>query len=59
MYEEDNATPVDDIKWSGDTPHPYQQTDQRTTCETLWLAQSSKGDYHDNMTGDLFTNMST
>jgi len=46
--------PVDDLKWNGDTPHPTPREDGKRTAECLWLAQSSSGDYHDNMTSDNF-----
>ena len=26
----------------------------KLTCETLWVAQSSSGDYHDNMNSEMF-----
>jgi transposase len=51
---DDNGKPVDDLKWKGDTPHPTPRTDGKLTCETLWLAQSSSGDYHDNMNSEMF-----
>jgi hypothetical protein len=51
---DDNGKPVIDLKWSGDTPHPTAQTDGKLTCETLWVAQSSSGDYHDNMNSEMF-----
>ena len=28
--------------------------DERISCETLWVAQSHSGDYHDNVTSDMF-----
>lgn len=54
LCELDNEKPVDDLKWKGDTPHPTPRIDGKLTCETLWLAQSSSGDYHDNMNSEMF-----
>ena len=51
---EDNTTPVDDLEWTGDTCHPKDRTDGKLTCKTLWVAQSHTGDYHDNMTSEMF-----
>ena len=48
---EETGYPVSDLTWSGDTPHP---SSNELTCETLWVANSHKGDYHDNMTSDIF-----
>eukprot|EP00957_Ditylum_brightwellii_P063930 4850094-Ditylum_brightwellii.AAC.2 len=31
-------------KWTGD----------KLTCETLWIANSHTGDYHDNMNSEMF-----
>ena len=45
--------PVCDLVWHGDTPHP-EKDPERLTCETLWLANSHKGNYHDNMTSEIF-----
>ena len=53
-YEADGQ-PVSDIKWTHDTPHPQNNRD-KLTCETLWLANSYTGDYHDNMKSDMFMN---
>jgi hypothetical protein len=53
LCELENGKPVDDLKWKGDTPHPTPRLDGKLTCETLWLAQSSSGDYHDNMNSHL------
>jgi hypothetical protein len=47
--KDDSGKPVDDLKWKGDTCHPTKRDDGKLTCETLWVAQSSSGDYHDNM----------
>ena len=48
------GVPVTDLKWKGDTPHPTPREDGKLTYETLWLAQSSSGDYHDNMNSEMF-----
>ena len=53
-YEENGVTPVCDIQWTGDTCHPEKRADGKITCETLWVAQSHTGDYHDNMNSDMF-----
>ena len=45
--------PVSDLVWHGDTPHP-EKDPERLTWETLWLANSHKGNYHDNMTSEIF-----
>ena len=52
--EEDGVTPIDDLKWKGDTCHPQKRSDGKLTWETLWVAQSHVGDYHDNMNSDMF-----
>ena len=45
----------DNLRWSGDTPHPDGDLpDGLTTSECLWLSNSSTGDYHDNMNGEMF-----
>ena len=56
LVERDDAgVPIDDLHWNGDTPHPGERdTGEKKTCETLWLAQSHTGDYHDNMNSDMF-----
>lgn len=46
--------PIDDLKWRGDTPHSTKQPDSKMTAELLWMANSSTGDYHDNMNSDNF-----
>jgi transposase len=51
---DENGMPVDDLKWNGDTCHPTPRADGKITCETLWVAQSSTGDYHDNMNSEMF-----
>ena len=54
MCERDNdGYPVSNLVWNRDTPHP-DKTCGKLTCETLWLAESHKGDYHDNMNSDIF-----
>ena len=58
---EPNGYPIDDLIWNGDTPHPMTPTsdidlltDVPCTCETLWVSDSSSGDYHDNMNNEMF-----
>ena len=51
---DDSGFPVTDLVSKGDTPHPQERIDGKLTCETLWCADSNKGDYHKNMTSDLF-----
>jgi hypothetical protein len=50
--------PVDDLQWNKDTPHLKETKDRKEgdlyTCETLWIATSKSGDYHDNMDSDMF-----
>jgi hypothetical protein len=41
---DEQGVPVDDLDWNGDTPHPVERPDGKLTCETLWMASSSKGD---------------
>ena len=50
---DENGYPVSDLLWKGDTPHPQKQL-EKLTCETLWLANSNAGDYHNNMNSDMF-----
>jgi hypothetical protein len=52
--KDDSGKPVDDLTWKGDTCHPTKRDDGTLTCETLWIAQSSHGDYHDNMNSEMF-----
>lgn len=54
LVERINGIPVDDLEWKGDTPHPKKRTDGKVTCELMWKASSSSGDYHDNMNSDMF-----
>ena len=54
LCERLNGIPVDDLAWNGNTPHPTNREDGLITCETLWLANSSEGDCHDNMDSDNF-----
>ena len=44
---------MSDLEWNGDTPHP-KKDERKLTAETLWLANSHKGDYHNNMASDIF-----
>ena len=53
-YEEDGVTPLSDLKWTGNTCHPETRPDGKLTCETLWVAQSHTGDYHNNINSDMF-----
>ena len=46
--------PIDELNWVKDACHPRPRLDGKTTCETLWVAQSHSGDYHDNMTSSIF-----
>lgn len=45
-----------EISWTGDTPHPSVVVPDggAPTAELIWKAQSSTGDYHDNMDGQMF-----
>ena len=54
LCERIDGIPVDDLTWTGDTPHPEPREDGKVTAELLWLAQSSTGDYHDNMNSEMF-----
>lgn len=54
LVERINNKPIDDLVWKQDTPHPTQRIDGLLTCELLWKASSSSGDYHDNMNSDMF-----
>jgi hypothetical protein len=46
---------VDDLDWTGDILYPRGTRDKgKVTCKTLWLANSKAGNYHDNMTSDMF-----
>ena len=50
-----NGRPIEITEWNQDTPHPESRDDEDLfTCETLWKASSSTGDYHDNMNSDMF-----
>lgn len=49
-----DGSPVSDLKWKCDTPHPEPREDGKLTCETLWIAQSHTGDYHDNMNSEMY-----
>ena len=48
------GNPVDIIEWTGDTCHPNANADGKLTVETLCVAQSHTGDYHDNMNSEMF-----
>ena len=54
MDRDENNVPIDDLEWTGDTPHPKVRGDGKVTAELLWVAQSHTGDYHDNMCSDMF-----
>jgi len=51
-YEDDK--PIDDLAWTGNTPHPELRADGKRTAECLWMSTSSSGDYHDNMNSEMF-----
>ena len=43
------------MTWSGDTPHTHSENPASSeTAELLWVSNSSSGDYHDNMDGQMF-----
>ena len=50
---DEHGYPIDCLDWRGDTPHP-KDIEGKLTCETLWVATSHTGDYHDNMCSDMF-----
>lgn len=54
LAEKKEGKYVSDLKWNKDTPHPTENFIEQLTCETLWLAESHKGDYHDNMSSEIF-----
>jgi transposase len=54
LVERVNNKPIDDLSWNKDTPHSKSRLDGKLTCELLWKAQSSSGDYHDNMNSEMF-----
>ena len=56
LCELDDATgyPVDDLIWKGDTPQSEPHPDVKLNEETLWIAQSHTGDYHDNVNSTMF-----
>jgi hypothetical protein len=59
LCQRDNeGKPYDDLSWNKDTPHPQAYKDRKPddlfTCETLWIATSKSGDYHDNMDSNMF-----
>lgn len=45
---------VDDLQWTGDTPHLMPREDEKQTAELLWMVDSHTGDYDDNMNSDMF-----
>mmetsp|Transcript_21520 Transcript_21520/g.44287 ORF Transcript_21520/g.44287 Transcript_21520/m.44287 type:complete len:705 (+) Transcript_21520:260-2374(+) len=70
LVDIDPATgrPVDELDWKRDTPHIRRPASTSTTdqsaaadgppsllsTELIWLSDSSTGDYHDNMNGEMF-----
>jgi len=55
VNENGKRYPVDDLEWGKtDTPHSKPRQDGKLSCETLWVSDSSTGDYHDNMNSNLF-----
>jgi transposase len=50
----ENGKPIDDLLWKADTCHPTPRANRKLSCETLWIAQSHTGDYHDNINSDMF-----
>jgi hypothetical protein len=54
LCELDNNYPVNMLQWKGDTPHPTIRCDNKLTCEVIWKATSTAGDYHSNMNSDMF-----
>ena len=54
VERDDTGYPITDLVWKGDTPHPQDRIDGKLTCETLWCSDSNKGDYHNNMTSEIF-----
>jgi hypothetical protein len=54
LCERVDGVPIDDLSWTGDTPHPKPRNDGMLTCELIWKASSQSGDYHDNMNSDMF-----
>jgi hypothetical protein len=51
---EENRRPIDDLVWKGDTCLPTPRADGKLSYETLWIAQSHTGGYHDNMNNNMF-----
>jgi len=51
---DEKGVPYDTIEWNKAAPHPVRRPDGKLSCETLWLADSNKGDYHDNMNSGMF-----
>jgi hypothetical protein len=56
LYElDEHGRPVDNLEWNKDTPHPLKDlVDGSLTCETLWLGTSKSGNYHDNISSEMF-----
>lgn len=50
LAEKKEGEYVSDLKWTKHTPHATMEL----TYETLWMAKSNKGDYHNNMTPKMF-----
>ena len=52
------GVPIDHLQWGKgrykDTPTHVYRPDGLVNCETLWIASSNKGDYHDNMNSTMF-----
>ena len=55
--------PIEKIKWKGDAPHvddpDIKNINKATatlplTSELIWIFNSNKGDYHDNLNGKMF-----
>ena len=57
---DNNGKPIDNIVWKGASKDNCSSKDRQPNdtsvinCETLWIAQQKSGDYHDDMTSDLF-----
>ena len=55
-----NGKPIDDLEWKGKAKDTCSSKSRQPNdaspinCETLWIAQQKTGDYHDNMTSELF-----
>ena len=51
---DERGIPVSDLRWNGDTPLATKRIDNKLTCQSMWKATSSSGDYHDNMNSEMF-----